>query len=75
MPMTTSGSDSFDDSSFQVPYDQYGVAVYSNLLTRIVYGEGKKNCRYSSKFLNHFALHMITGAYIMVYMTSVYILL
>jgi hypothetical protein len=41
MPMTTSGSDSFNDSSFQVPYDQYRVAVYSNLLTGIVYGEGK----------------------------------
>jgi hypothetical protein len=49
----------------------YKSAVYSNLLTGIVYGEEQLLVQ----FISHCALHMITGAYILVYVTSVYVLL
>jgi hypothetical protein len=46
------------------------VSVYNNLFTGIAFGEGQETCCYSS-ILTHCTLHMITGAYIIVYVVSV----
>ena len=56
-------------------YSTYGyqryelkVAVLTTLLTGIAYGEGQEIRR-------HRVMNMITGAYIVVYITSVYVIL
>lgn len=56
-------------------YRLYRVAVYSNLFNGIVYGEGQQTRPISKFFLTHCALNIITGAYIVAYVTSVYVLL
>jgi hypothetical protein len=55
-------------------YCLYGQAVYGNLSIGMIYGEGQETHRYSPK-LSQCSLIMITGAYIVVYLTSVYVLL
>ena len=55
-------------------YCLYKQAVYGNLTTGTMYGEGQETHRHSPK-LNRYSLHMITGAYIAVYVTSVYVIL
>jgi hypothetical protein len=55
-------------------YDEYSGAVYSNLFIGIVYGEAQETSR-SRPILSHCTTQMITGAYIVIYITSVYVLL
>ena len=52
-------------------YNDYKVAVYDNLFGGMVYGRGQETRRSSSIFL----VTDPAGAYIVVYATSVYILL
>jgi hypothetical protein len=37
-------------SNPEISHDDYRVAVYSNLCTGTVFGEGQETCRYSSNF-------------------------
>ena len=74
----STGSDTPDPFELQTMfYYQYGVAVYSNLFTGIVYGERHKRLAVTrpTQFLNQCALNMITGAYIVVYVISTYVIL
>lgn len=55
-------------------YPQYKAAVYDNLITGVVYGKEQKTRCYLS-ILSYNVLGMVTGIYIVAYVTSAYILL
>ncbi len=54
-------------------YLQYELTVYDNLCVGIVYGEGQETCRCYSSFLAN--VLYLAGVYIVLYATSVHILL
>jgi hypothetical protein len=63
-------SNSSDPSALDLYYPPYKATVYDSLFTGMVYGEG---LAFTHPIFE--PLHVITGAYIVAYVTSAYILL